>query len=50
MEDLNTIVYNWSFALLDLASESNKIEKITNEIVIIEKNLKQNREYLKYLN
>lgn len=50
MEDLNTIVYNWSFALLDLASESNKIEKITNEVVIIEKNLKQNREYLKYLN
>ena len=50
MEDLNTIVYNWSFALLDLANESNKIEKITNEVVIIEKNLKQNREYLKYLN
>lgn len=50
MEDLNTIVYNWSFALLDLASESNKMEKITNEVVIIEKNLKQNREYLKYLN
>ena len=50
MEDLNTIVYNWSFALLDLASESGKIEKITNEVVIIEKNLKQNREYLKYLN
>ena len=50
MEDLNTIIYNWSFALLDLANESNKMEKITNEVVIIEKNLKQNREYLKYLN
>ena len=50
MEDLNTIVYNWSFALLDLANESSKMEKITNEVVIIEKNLKQNREYLKYLN
>ena len=31
MEDLNTIVYNWSFALLDLASESNKIELLSSK-------------------
>ena len=50
MEDLNTIVYNWSFALLDLANESNNIGSITNEIVIIQKVIKQNKDYLKYLN
>ena len=50
MKNLNEIVYNWSYALLDLAKEENKLHDITSQVVEIEKVIKANKEYLRYLN
>ncbi|AWX69667.1 F0F1 ATP synthase subunit delta [[Mycoplasma] anseris] len=50
MKELDEIVYNWSFALFDLADESKRLAKITNEVVEITKVLKENKTYTQLLN
>ncbi|BAP39680.1 F0F1 ATP synthase subunit delta [Metamycoplasma canadense] len=50
MTDLNEVINNWSFALFDLARNSNKLIEITNQAADIIKVLKLNKKYLTILN
>ncbi|KDE43386.1 ATP synthase subunit delta [Metamycoplasma hyosynoviae] len=50
MLHINEIIYNWSFALYDLANELNQLKKLKAEVIIINSVLHENKKYLKYLN
>ncbi|MDD7898305.1 F0F1 ATP synthase subunit delta, partial [Metamycoplasma hyosynoviae] len=50
MLHVNEIIYNWSFALYDLANELNQLKKLKAEVIIINSVLHENKKYLKYLN
>ncbi|ENY53675.1 F0F1 ATP synthase subunit delta [Metamycoplasma alkalescens] len=51
MTELNETVNNWTFALFDLARETDQLlSQISNESVQILKIIKQNKDYLKILN
>ncbi|AWX42687.1 F0F1 ATP synthase subunit delta [Metamycoplasma cloacale] len=50
MKELNDIIYNWSFALFDLANEKDVLETITEQVVEINQTLKKNKDYLSILN
>lgn len=47
---INEVIYNWSFALYSLASEEKILNKINTEVDTLINVLKQNKEYLFYLN
>ncbi|WP_412031502.1 F0F1 ATP synthase subunit delta [Metamycoplasma buccale] len=49
MKELNKIIYNWSFALFDLAEEIKQLKEMTNEVLVIHKTLKKNKKYLNYI-
>ncbi|PZV99244.1 F0F1 ATP synthase subunit delta [Metamycoplasma auris] len=51
MTELNEIINNWTFALFDLARESDELlSQLSNDCADILKIIKQNKEYLKILN
>lgn len=49
MVNINELIYNWSFALYDLARDDANLPQITNEAAEIVKTLKKNKLYLNVL-
>ncbi|WP_373436472.1 F0F1 ATP synthase subunit delta [Metamycoplasma equirhinis] len=50
MTNLNELIYNWSFALFDLARNETNLNAIANEAAKIVKIIKKNKNYLSLLN
>ncbi|AXE60578.1 ATP synthase F1 subunit delta [[Mycoplasma] phocae] len=50
MTNLNELIYNWSFALFDLARSSDNLPEIANQAAEIVKVVKKNKSYLSFLN
>ncbi|TPE58099.1 F0F1 ATP synthase subunit delta [[Mycoplasma] falconis] len=50
MTEISDLIYNWSFALYDLARTTKEFEMITNDAADIVRALKANPDYLNILN
>ncbi|ACF07007.1 F0F1 ATP synthase subunit delta [Metamycoplasma arthritidis] len=50
MYNINDLIYNWSFALFDLANDEGILKELTADVVKVIKVLKRNKRYLEILN
>lgn len=50
MYNINDLIYNWSFALFDLANDEGILKELTTDVVKVIKVLKRNKKYLEIIN